>query len=105
MIDCSSERIRSGLASDSASPSRPAGSTMCGAVIVMIPFERSVEGELEGSRGGRSRVHARDELDDRATPLSGTQLAEAVGGTAIRLGGGSENRLNPLDTGPRDSTL
>jgi hypothetical protein len=45
---------------------------MCGAVIVMIPFERSVEGELEGSRGGRTCVHDRDDLGDRATPLSGT---------------------------------
>ncbi|WP_141843540.1 ATP-binding protein [Humibacillus xanthopallidus] len=34
-----------------------------------------------------------------------TVVAEAVGGTAIRLGGGSDNRLNPLDPGPRDSTL
>src|SRR5689334_6415593 len=73
MIDCSNERIKSGEASARASPSSPAGSTMCGAVIVMIPFERSVEGELEGSRGGRSYVHASDELGDRATPLSGTQ--------------------------------
>ena len=34
-----------------------------------------------------------------------TVVAEAVGGAAIRLGGGSANRLNPLDPGPRDSTL
>ena len=34
-----------------------------------------------------------------------TVVAEAVGGAAIRLGGGSDNRLNPLDPGPRDSTL
>ena len=34
-----------------------------------------------------------------------TVVAEAVGGTAIRLGGGSTNRLNPLDPGPRDTTL
>src|SRR5690606_40556329 len=39
-----------------ASPSRPAGSTMCGAVIVMTPFEGSVRGSHEGSRGGRIYV-------------------------------------------------
>jgi hypothetical protein len=32
-------------------------------------------------------------------------VADAVGGTAIRLGGGSDNRLNPLDPGPRDPDL
>ena len=31
-----------------------------------------------------------------------TAVAQAVGGTAIQLGGGSSNRLNPLDPGPRD---
>src|SRR5262245_15994825 len=30
-----------------------------------------------------------------------TVVAEAVGGAAIQLGGGSPNRLNPLDEGPR----
>lgn len=34
-----------------------------------------------------------------------TVVAEAVGGVAIRLGGGSDNRLNPLDPGPRDAML
>ena len=43
MIDCSRLRIRSGEASLRASPSRPAGSRMCGAVIVMV-LEDSVEG-------------------------------------------------------------
>lgn len=33
-----------------------------------------MRGELEGSRGGRVSVHSRDELANRATPLSGTQL-------------------------------
>ena len=47
---------------------------MCGAVIVMTPFESAVRGSLEGSRGGRTHVHYRDDLGDRATPLSGTQL-------------------------------
>jgi hypothetical protein len=27
---------------------------MCGAVIVMTPFESALEGSLEGSRGGRT---------------------------------------------------
>ncbi|MGH3459134.1 hypothetical protein [Aeromicrobium sp.] len=44
IIVCNKLRIRSGLASAKASPSRPAGSTMRGAVIVMTPFEDSVEG-------------------------------------------------------------
>ena len=69
---CRRERIRSGEASARASPSKPAGSTMCGAVIVMSPFESSVRGSLEGSRGGRT--HVQDDDGDRATPLSGTQL-------------------------------
>ena len=47
---------------------------MCGAVIVMTPFESAVRGSLEGSRGGRTHVHYRNDLGDRATPLSGTQL-------------------------------
>ena len=64
---CSRLRIKSGLASDRASPNRPAGSTMCGAVIVMTPFESAVEGSLEGSRGGRTHVHYRDQVSDRAT--------------------------------------
>ena len=34
-----------------------------------------------------------------------TVVAEAVGGAAIRLGPGSDNRLNPLDPGPRDTAL
>ncbi len=32
-------------------------------------------------------------------------VAQAIGGAAIQLGGGSPNRLNPLDPGPRDSAL
>ncbi len=32
-------------------------------------------------------------------------VAHAVGGVAIQLGGGSANRLNPLDPGPRDPSL
>jgi len=48
---------------------------MWGAVIVMV-LEDSVEGWLEGSRGGRVLVHHQlgDDLGDRGTPLSGTQL-------------------------------
>ncbi|EWT06819.1 ATP-binding protein [Intrasporangium chromatireducens Q5-1] len=34
-----------------------------------------------------------------------TAVAAAVGGNSIQLGGGSANRLNPLDPGPRDGTL
>ncbi len=34
-----------------------------------------------------------------------TIVAQAVGGAAIRLGGNSTNRLNPLDPGPRDPAL
>lgn len=41
----------------------------------MTPFESAVRGSLEGSRGGRTHVHCRDDHGDRATPLSGTQLA------------------------------
>ena len=33
-----------------------------------------------------------------------TVVAKAVGGAAIELGGGSPNRLNPLDPGPRSTT-
>ena len=51
---------------------------MCGAVIVMTPFESAVRGSLEGSRGGRTHVHCRDDHGDRATPLSGTQLLAEV---------------------------
>ena len=40
----------------------------------MLQFESAVRGSLEGSRGGRIHVHLGDELGDRATPLSGTQL-------------------------------
>src|SRR5665811_404323 len=32
-------------------------------------------------------------------------VARAVGGVAIELGGGSTNRLNPLDEGPRPGTI
>jgi hypothetical protein len=32
-------------------------------------------------------------------------VAEAVGGAAIRLGRGSSNRLNPLDSGPRPANI
>src|SRR5690606_2472631 len=71
---CSSDRMRSGLASARASPSMPPGSTMWGAVIVMTPFEGAVRGSLEGSRDGRVYVYNHDELGDRATPLCGTQL-------------------------------
>jgi hypothetical protein len=34
-----------------------------------------------------------------------SMVAEAVGGAAIKLGQGSSNRLNPLDSGPRPSGL
>lgn len=38
-----------------------------------------MRGSLEGSRGGRTHVHCRDDHGDRATPLSGTQLAGEYG--------------------------
>src|SRR5690606_1003974 len=76
---CSSDRMRSGLASARASPSMPPGSTMWGAVIVMTPFEGAVRGSLEGSRDGRVYVYNHDELGDRATPLCGTQLTGDAG--------------------------
>ena len=41
---------------------------------MMTPFESAVRGSLEESRGGRTHVHYRNDLGDRATPLSGTQL-------------------------------
>src|SRR5699024_3852340 len=65
ITSCSRLRIRSGDASARASPSRPEGSTMWGAVIVMTPFESAVRGSLEGSHGGRA--HVRD--DHGATAL------------------------------------
>ena len=34
-----------------------------------------------------------------------SEVARAVGGAAIQLGGGSSNRLNPLDPGPRGAGL
>lgn len=52
---------------------------MCGAVIVMTPFESAVRGSLEGSRDGRTHVHYRNDLGDPATPLCGTQLATRGG--------------------------
>jgi len=43
-------------------------------------LEDSVEGWLEGSRGGRALAYDfRGELDDRATPLCGTQLGRGRG--------------------------
>ena len=66
MIDCSNERIRSGLASARASPSRPAGSTMWGAVIVMF----------------RSRdlwkVNSKDHAVAAPTSTTGTNSATAL---------------------------
>src|SRR5690606_7225906 len=82
---CSSDRMRSGLASARASPSTPPGSTMWGAVIVMTPFEGAVRGSLEGSRDGRVYVYNHDELGDRATPLCGTQLYRLVTGRPERV--------------------
>src|SRR5690606_26732062 len=77
MMVCSNVRIRSGEASAKASPSRPAGSTMFGAVIVMLRSRVLWKVHSKGSRGGRvswRRIRQRDE--DRVTPLSGTQLME-----------------------------
>src|SRR5690348_14016774 len=34
-----------------------------------------------------------------------SEVARAVGGAAIQLGGGSRNRLNPLDPGPRPNNV
>ena len=45
---------------------------------MMTPFESAVRGSLEESRGGRTHVHYRNDLGDRATPLSGTQLRKRV---------------------------
>ena len=45
---------------------------------MMTPFESAVRGSLEESRGGRTHVHYRNDLGDRATPLSGTQLDDAA---------------------------
>ena len=85
---CSRWRIRSGDASDRASPSGPAGSTIWAAVIVMTPFERAVRGELEGSHGGRAHV-LNDVTGHRATPLCGTQLSSETQRTALAaLSGG-----------------
>lgn len=61
---------------------------MCGAVIVMTPFESAVRGSLEGSRGGRTHVHYRNDLGDRATPLSGTQLIVVQHLTVARVAEG-----------------
>lgn len=55
----------------------------------MTPFESAVRGSLEGSRGGRTPVHYRDQVSDRATPLSGTQLRTSKGCyTTIDIVGG-----------------
>lgn len=40
----------------------------------MCPLQGGCERSLEESRGGRVHVQHRDDLGDRATPLSGTQL-------------------------------
>jgi len=55
-----------------ASPSRPAGSTMRGAVMVMFPSRDlwKVNSRDHAVAASRSEVHAGEELDDRATPLS-----------------------------------
>src|SRR5690606_21954684 len=90
---CSSDRMRSGLASARASPSMPPGSTMWGAVIVMTPFEGAVRGSLEGSRDGRVYVYNHDELGDRATPLCGTQLLNKNAVQEVR---GGHHRGRPL---------
>src|SRR5699024_5478464 len=75
---CSSSRIRSGDASARAWPSRPAGSTIWGAVIVMTPFESAVRGSLEGSHGDRfhaEQLHAVGHgPGHRVTPLYGALL-------------------------------
>ena len=62
---------------------------------MMTPFESAVRGSLEESRGGRTHVHYRNDLGDRATPLSGTQLLadELADEYGIRVG---ENRVHRL---------
>jgi hypothetical protein len=62
---------------------------------VMTPFESAVKGSLEGSRGGRTYVHNTDDLGDRATPLSGTQLADTMN-CLIFLHGGNPHRARGL---------
>lgn len=57
---------------------------------MMTPFESAVRGSLEESRGGRTHVHYRNDLGDRATPLSGTQLM--AGAAAPRESLEEENR-------------
>jgi phage-related minor tail protein len=50
---------------------------MCGAVIVMTPFEGAARGHSKDHAVAASSyaVHAGNDRSDRATPLSGTQLA------------------------------
>ncbi|MCJ0947208.1 hypothetical protein MTX37_14995, partial [Rhodococcus sp. ARC_M8] len=43
----------------------------------LCPLQGGCERSLEESRGGRVHVQHRDDLGDRATPLSGTQLQKA----------------------------
>src|SRR5690606_40231720 len=95
MMVCSNVRIRSGEASAKASPSRPAGSTMYGAVIVMLRSRVLWKVHSKGSRGGRvswRRIRQRDE--DRVTPLSGTQLRANPGSArgSCKGAGGPETR-------------
>lgn len=52
--------------------------------LAQATLEGAVRGELDGSRGGRSYVHYRDEGSHRATPLSGTQLNPIRGRTRRR---------------------
>ena len=78
----------------------------------MTPFESAVRGSLEESRGGRTHVHYRNDLGDRATPLSGTQLAPSaasgsadkpIGRASIGLGG-SASSLPPEKMSRPDAT-
>ena len=71
-----SHQVRDGP--DTASPSRPAGLTVCGAVIVMTPFESAVRGWLEGPSHGARRPTTETRVGDRATPLARTQLLTAL---------------------------
>ena len=80
MIDSNSERISSGDASGSASPGGPAGSTMCGAVIVMTPFESALE-----------RFHSKDRAVAAPRPSPTRQRTRRRRYTAI----GDSSRNSP----------
>src|SRR4051794_41725527 len=80
----SSSRIRSGDAWARCSCRTAAGTILDGAVIVMLHFESSVEGSLEGSRRDRVRLR-RHAHRATGTPLWRTPLLHELHSTRRQL--------------------